>query len=134
MPNRIVQEWISFAHRDLDAARALGKLPNQEATSCFHAQQAAEKALKACFAAEGLTPPKTHDLDVLRETSRFRNKLAQVTEACAVLTMYSVDSRYPGAHIEAEEVQPAIAYAEDVIRTVQAILEGLNSEAPGNAD
>ncbi|MHB1957196.1 MAG: HEPN domain-containing protein [Sulfobacillus sp.] len=50
MPNPIVQEWLSFATRDLKAARVLSHLPGQASTACFHAQQAAEKALKSLYA------------------------------------------------------------------------------------
>ena len=34
-------------------------------TLCFHAQQAAEKAIKAVLVAEGADLPRTHDLGVL---------------------------------------------------------------------
>jgi HEPN domain-containing protein len=32
---------------------------------CFHAQQAAEKALKAVLIAKGIPPPKTHNIRIL---------------------------------------------------------------------
>ncbi|NMP25158.1 HEPN domain-containing protein [Sulfobacillus harzensis] len=122
MPNPIALEWLSFATRDLEAARTLSQLPSQASTACFHAQQAAEKALKSLYAASGQTPPKTHDLDVLREKLPGGDDLSSLVEACTVLSMYAVDSRYPGAHIEEEEVSPAIAFAECIISKVQAVL------------
>lgn len=53
MPNPIVLEWLSLAQRDLEPARALSGLPGHAPTSCFHTQQAAEKALKSLYAAAG---------------------------------------------------------------------------------
>ena len=119
MLSPIAQEWLSFATRDLEAARTRSRLPSQASTACFHAQQAAEKALKSLYAASGQTPPKTHDLDVLREKLPGEHDLSSLVEACAVLSMYAVDSRYPGAHIE---VSPAIAYAEGIVSKVTAVL------------
>lgn len=127
MPNPIVQEWLSFATRDLEAARVLSHLPGQASTACFHAQQAAEKALKSLYAAAGQTPPKTHDLDVLRDKIPGGNDLSSLAEACAVLSMYAVDSRYPGAHIQDNEVLPAIAFAENIISKVTTILQQLDA-------
>ncbi|PSR36476.1 MAG: hypothetical protein C7B44_08830 [Sulfobacillus thermosulfidooxidans] len=102
------QEWLSFATRDLEAARVLSHLPGQASTACFHSQKAVEKALKSLYAASGQTPPKTHDLDVLRDRIFGGNDLSSSAEACAVLSMYAVDSRYPGVHIQDDEVLPAI--------------------------
>ena len=59
-------EWLRFAHDDLAAARLLltdVELPARMA--CFHAQQAAEKALKAALAHAAIQFRKTHDLVVL---------------------------------------------------------------------
>ncbi len=56
-------EWLSHAESDLNLAK-LGKgkdkvLPEQ---ICFHAQQAAEKALKSLLLFHKLEFPLTHDL------------------------------------------------------------------------
>lgn len=132
MPNPIAQEWLCFATRDLEAARTLSRLPSQAATACFHAQQASEKAIKSLYAASGHTPPKTHDLDVLREKLPGGLDLSSLVEACTVLTMYAVDSRYPGAHIEQDEVSPAIAFADSIVSKVQAILRDQDRPKAGS--
>ena len=56
--------WIAFARRNVQAADVLQQNDIYE-ESCFHAQQAAEKALKAFLLHNGQTPPRIHDLSDL---------------------------------------------------------------------
>ena len=61
----------------------------------FHAQQAAEKSLKAVIATRGLPVPRTHDLDLLAE--RLEDDGAQLPVArdqLGELTDYAVPLRY----------------------------------------
>jgi HEPN domain-containing protein len=62
--NPLAAEWIAKAEGDYTTARReryARRAPNYDAT-CFHAQQMAEKYLKA-FLQEHLIPaPRTHDL------------------------------------------------------------------------
>ncbi len=59
------QDWITRAKSDLSLAR----MPLPEGVFyedlCFHAQQAAEKAIKAVYQLHGLQFKYTHDLDEL---------------------------------------------------------------------
>jgi HEPN domain-containing protein len=56
--------WLSYALGDLGAARSSqGSRPRIVA---FHAQQAAEKALKAALVLSDVEPPQSHDLETLR--------------------------------------------------------------------
>jgi HEPN domain-containing protein len=55
------ERWLVFAHEDL----RMGELAMSEAIYnqvCFHAQQCAEKAVKALLAHQGHPPPRTHRL------------------------------------------------------------------------
>jgi HEPN domain-containing protein len=61
---KIVCEWMKKAHKDLKAARILQQEGLYEEVA-FHAQQAAEKALKALLIANGVRPPKTHSIEQL---------------------------------------------------------------------
>ena len=45
----------------------------------FHAQQAVEKALKAVLVLEGVSFPRTHDLELLAARVRERNKTRSAT-------------------------------------------------------
>ena len=59
-----VCEWLRRAEKDLRAAEVLlGEELYEEAA--FHAQQAAEKALKALLVAHRVRPPKTHSIEYL---------------------------------------------------------------------
>lgn len=60
---REAQEWVARSERDLQAARnelrATAPLPE---ISAYHAQQAAEKAMKAFLTARSVPFQFTHDL------------------------------------------------------------------------
>ena len=53
--------------------------------------------------------------------------------ACAVLTMYTVDARYPGADIEEEEVELALDLASDVLTAVRGVVGADAPPGPGSA-
>lgn len=93
-----VTGWLAKAEDDLAAARLIlgGSLHSWD-TSSFHAQQAAEKALKALLVRYQINFRKSHDI----------GELLQLAEPCApgisaelgtanALTPYAVDTRYPG--------------------------------------
>ena len=62
---------------------------------CFHAQQAAEKNLKAYLAAAGLPTPRTHDLLVLLRAAAKRDPSFESLQAqAAVLAPFAVKIRY----------------------------------------
>lgn len=58
--------WLAFALGDLEAARARPGHPQRPRIVAFHAHQAVEKALKAALVLSDVDPPRTHDLDALR--------------------------------------------------------------------
>ena len=60
----VVQQWLRLAEHDFrEAQRALAE-PDDPAFEivCFHAQQAAEKYLKASLCSQRIQFPNTHDL------------------------------------------------------------------------
>src|SRR5437764_5529195 len=60
---REAEEWLARAERDLQAARnELGVAVPPPEISTYHAQQAAEKALKDFLTARSTPFPHTHDL------------------------------------------------------------------------
>lgn len=59
----IVRQWLAKAEQDLQAAETLLTAEHQLFyPACFHAQQAAEKFLKAFLAWHQIEFPKTHSL------------------------------------------------------------------------
>lgn len=66
-------------------------------TVCFHAQQAAEKLLKAFLVYHGQKPEYTHDLVILlTRCGEIESDLIDLKKDCENLTLYAVASRYPG--------------------------------------
>lgn len=73
----LVRGWLEKARRDLVVAeREAGSAAPFTDIVCFHAQQSAEKSLKAYLTWRGVPFPRTHALDVLR-TSTSNRKLSQ---------------------------------------------------------
>ena len=64
----ILRRWLSKARTDLTLASVvLEQGPDMDPWACcFHAQQAAEKALKAVLVAQGVEPPFIHNLVALQ--------------------------------------------------------------------
>ena len=120
------RRWLRFAAEDLDVAQCLlatdGAPPRH---ACFHAQQAAEKALKAALVLERIDFPRQHDLDALRNLlpdtwsgRRTHLDLAQLTE-------WAVESRYPGDWPEATatDAEQAVSQARGVYDSIAAEFE-----------
>jgi len=95
---------------------------------CFHAQQAAEKALKAVLAARSVPIEKTHDLEaLLNDCIAAGQPLGPIRPEVDLLNPYSVASRYPdsGPNPTAEEGRAAAAAALNVVAVVRRLLASL---------
>jgi len=94
-----VREWIDKAEGDWGTAERefrVRKSPNLDAV-CFHAQQSAEKYLKAVLALQGAEIPKTHDLETLLGLCLKKFPLwAGLRPEAQLLTQFAVGFRYPG--------------------------------------
>lgn len=89
------ERWLTFADEDLRMAElALREgLYNQV---CFHAQQCAEKAVKALLAHQGRIPPRTHRLgDLLNLLDP--NPLVDIAFEVQLLDRFYIPTRYPDA-------------------------------------
>ena len=89
--------WIAMADLDLDVVEHVltaNKVP--WAPVCFHAQQAAEKYLKALLIEQGVQPPRTHILPVvIARLAEAGCVLPDLAAECAVLEPFAVEKRYP---------------------------------------
>ena len=99
--------WVEKAEGDLVTARnnIQAKTPGPTDSTCFHAQQSAEKYLKAFLIQAGVDSPFTHNLAKLAELcagidASFRS-LISVVES---LTPYAVEMRYDSEFWPDEEV------------------------------
>lgn len=131
-----VQQWLSKAQKDLRAASVLlaADLEDYENVG-FHAQQAAEKCIKAFLVRHQIEFPKTHDIAVLRElVAQVDRRTTERLAAAEVLTPYGVTFRYPGAlpSVSRDEARRALRLAEQVHDVVLASLKPyLEAGRPG---
>jgi HEPN domain-containing protein len=90
-------QWITHAESDLRLARlGADDLSVLREQVCFHAQQAAEKALKAVLLSQGIEFPYTHDIKGLLKIAEGRAVvIPRAVQEAARLTPYAVESRRP---------------------------------------
>ncbi len=93
----LVSEWMGRAQSDLAVARMTEDERIAPAILAFHAQQAAEKALKALLVLRQVEFPHTHAIGPLLNLCQAAGYEEIETLADAVvLTRYAVATRYPG--------------------------------------
>lgn len=118
-----VQEWLRKADNDLRAAKFLLEKEFQDyEASAFHAQQCAEKAIKAYLVRHQVEFPKTHDIGRLRKlVASIDRSLAEALREADMLSPYAVEYRYPGdlEPIDQDTALDAINIAEKVNNTVR---------------
>ena len=129
-PAIVVAAWIAKAEVDLGTARTLLRERDETApwAACFHAQQAAEKALKAMIAAHGQEPPYGHNLVALRAIAPSALMLPGELDL-ATLTSYASGPRYAFSAFTEEsepswaDAETAVGWSTDVLGLVRAWLE-----------
>lgn len=97
--------WLQKAENDLlNIQNNLAAARTPWDTVCFHAQQAAEKVLKAFLVHHHQDPPRTHDLTaLLARCVEIDASLSDLEDDCRRLTFYAVSARYPDDHYEPDE-------------------------------
>ena len=131
--NREAERWLRTADGDLATARVL-RDARRFAHACFHAHQAAEKAIKACAFACGGDPWGHSVQDLIRalatEDANTGSRLLPLSERGARLDRYYIPTRYPNglpqdtpeeAFFEDDAVQ-ALAIAEEILVVVRSHL------------
>lgn len=118
--------WMAKADSDLRAgAHELTASPPFTGDAVFHAQQAAEKALKGMLVWHDVPFRKTHDLaEVGRACVELDVSPAPLLRRGAGLTQYVWRYRYPGEPGEPTmtEAQEALALAREVYEAILARL------------
>ena len=112
------EEWLARAKGDLSLAHI--PLPEDAFYEdlCFHAQQAAEKALKAVYLHYGMEFSYTHDLEKLIDVLKRKGvSVSESVEEAISLSIYAWQARYPGLEepVTKEEYEKALALAETVV-------------------
>ena len=132
MPSRVRSEeaaaWLQFAADDLDTARVLlGAMPSRVRQSLFHAQQAAEKSLKAFLIWHERQFPLTHDLArLLRVCVSLDPGIATGVEPALDLTQFAARFRYPG-----EDEIPSIEEAQQWVAAAAGVLDCVSIRIAG---
>ncbi|MDA8337308.1 MAG: HEPN domain-containing protein [Peptococcaceae bacterium] len=94
---RSVKEWLSFSQTDLEDGEVLFQR-DRFTGACFHAQQAAEKALKGFMVYSNIPHPKKHDLIELNDLCITINTAFNgLREKLITLNQFYIPSRYPDA-------------------------------------
>jgi HEPN domain-containing protein len=118
----MTKEWIQKAEGDFATAQRELQAednPNYDAV-CFHAQQCAEKYLKARLVEADLPFPKIHDLGIILDLllpieptwESLRGELNSLNDR-------AVEVRYPGYLSDADEAKDALEIASKVRQTIR---------------
>ena len=121
------RQWLAKANSDLMASQHLLDSDGPYDAVCFHAQQAAEKALKAWLAVADLPIPRTHNLEDLLAQCLALPLAAGASGIEALdlsnLTPFAVESRYDIEFWpERGEAEAAVAIAARVCAAVARIV------------
>jgi len=121
-----VRQWIEKAEHDIRNAEYTLTLKKNCPfdTVCFHAQQCAEKYLKALLVSRSIPFPKTHDLRILMQLVPKEVKLGLRMNEVLPLNRYTIEARYPGdwEPITRKEAKEALAIARMVRQAVRVHL------------
>ncbi len=119
------REWMEKAESDYQLALALSRrrrivFHDQQ---CFHCQQSAEKYLKARLEEANILPLKTHDLKKLLALLLPLEPLwSALSAACASLSDFAVEFRYPGDTATARQAREALRDAKAIRREARQSL------------
>ena len=121
----LTREWVEKAEGDfLTATREYRarKSPNYDAV-CFHAQQCAEKYLKARLQEAEIPFGRTHNLTSLLDLLLPVEPLWEVFRpSLRTLTVFAVEVRYPGESADKAEAREALTLCREVRQRVRASL------------
>ena len=108
-----IKEWVDKAEGDWSTMTRefqVTENPNYDAV-CFHAQQCAEKYLKAKLQDEGVVFRKIHDLEILlNDILPLEPNWNKLQNSCDTLTVYAVKYRYPGDSADKFEAKESVKH------------------------
>jgi len=122
-----IERWLVKANNDLRTAQTMMTVEDPPTdTVCFHAQQCAEKALKAFLVFQDMHVERTHSLPRLVELCRGHDDgFEEFVDYAPELTVYAVAGRYPDDWTETteEESRSAVKKAEAILHFVKTRLQ-----------
>ncbi|MBI4762313.1 MAG: HEPN domain-containing protein [Chloroflexota bacterium] len=116
--------WAEKAEEDFALAQTALKRKKPFITgACFHAQQCAEKYMKALLVSRKKGFPMTHDLLVLNDLCSQAGIFLEIEpKLLNSLTDYAVRTRYPGEGPTMEDAKEAMATARLVRKFSRSFL------------
>jgi HEPN domain-containing protein len=104
---------LALAREDLEVARMIRREDLSRVALGFHAQQAAEKALKAVLASTSVKFPFSHDLTALAKLCREsgHDPPTQLDDHAEELTPYAAATRYGTVQASSTDPGEEIAWA-----------------------
>ena len=121
---KTTREWVKKAEQDYVLAQqgSRSAVPVHDGV-CFHCQQCAEKYLKGLMEEHGLLVPKTHFLDVLlKALAPHHPDLRPLRRGLLFLTLFAVDTRYPGKRALRRQAVAALRWADRLRTPARALL------------
>lgn len=122
---QLTAEWLDYARSDLTVAETMQETEaGRPRHVAYHAQQAAEKAIKALLVFEQIEFPFTHELDVLRDLAPAGSGLHSAFADLESLSRWAVRARYPVFDEPTQaEATDAKQLAAGVVRLVEKELD-----------
>ena len=122
----VVRQWVIKAENDLrNAEHTLTMREDCPLdTVCIHAQQCAEKYLKAWLTFQVIDFPKSHDLTELAGLLPNKDSFPLSTEDCVQLTDYATVTSYPGEWeaISRHDAERAVELAQELRKAIRNLL------------
>ena len=119
--------WIIKASNDLKSAlKPMSGNDTIPDTAIYHAQQCAEKALKAYLAFRTQPIQKSHDLELLADLcSDLDEQFGSIMDDAKLLTPYHTAFRYSDIEMSPgeEDVSEAIGKAEKILEFVKSLIK-----------
>jgi len=128
-PALVAREWLVKAEHDLIVGGRAAQDPPVADIACFHAQQAAEKALKAFLTWRDIPFQHTHDLArLLTQAKALDGDFRSLEAAADLLSPYATDPRYPGRD-EEPDTQDALEALDMAREVFHFVLQRIPPEA-----
>jgi HEPN domain-containing protein len=122
MSAETLDEWLQKAEEDYHVTLVLMRQRKYPAygAACFHAQQCAEKNLKAFLVRHGIRFGKTHELgDLCQSCLGVDGTFNLIVDTVLILNPFAVDVRYPGIRETAADAREAVAAMKEIRRFVR---------------
>lgn len=131
MPNpdpdmlKTVTQWLIFADEDLNMASDVFNYSSRKSYRliAYHAQQCAEKYLKAYLVFQSEDFPYTHNIRRLLKLCRKYAAWPENLKDAEELTPYAITTRYPGEDMEVTEAE-----ATSAIETARKVRNQVRTE------